>query len=188
MQAAQLCLRSLEDGKSAGGFLVGPDWLDPWQRSEFVAGMRMDVENRRYANLQELELYCFRVAGVVGLMMCNLLGAHPERGPSHAVSLGCAMQLTNIARDVQADARLGRVYLPHNLLPGIGPEVLEIEPERSLAAVRILLKRADELYEHGFQGLVWLPGRVAFAIAVAGKVYQRIGHKLLRAAEANSYK
>ena len=51
--------------------------------------------------------------------------------------------------------------------------------------VRILLNRADELYEHGFRGLAWLPWRVAFAIAVAGKVYQRIGHKLLRRANAN---
>ncbi len=187
-EEARLRLQSLEDGKSAGGLLAGPDWLDPWQRSEFVAGMRMDVENRRYANLQELEQYCFRVAGVVGLMMCPLLGADREMGPTHAVSLGCAMQLTNIARDVQADARLGRVYVPRDMLPGIGPDVLAIEPECALAAVRILLNRADELYEHGFRGLAWLPWRVAFAIAVAGKVYQRIGHKLLRRADVNPAK
>lgn len=187
-ESARLQLSRMEDRDLAGATLAGPEWLDDWQRSEFIAGMRMDVEGRSYEHIEDLEQYCFRVAGVIGLMMCPLLGAHPEMAPPHAVSLGCAMQLTNIARDVQADARLGRVYIPQKLLPNLIDDQansLCAHPELAHAAVRILLSRADELYENGFHGLAWLPWRVAFAIAVAGKVYQRIGHKLLRTAAVN---
>lgn len=188
VHAARIRLSMMADRKSLGSTLSGPDWLDDWQRSEFIAGMRMDVEGRRYESLEELEQYCFRVAGVVGLMMCPLLGAQSEVAKAHAVSLGSAMQLTNIARDVQADARMGRIYIPHELLPGAEPECLSMNPERAYPATERLLYRADELYNHGFEGIKWLPWRVAFAIAVAGKVYQRIGHKLMRAASDDPQK
>lgn len=184
-QSARTTLAKMEDRKLAGATLAGPRWVDDWQRSEFIAGMRMDIESRRYQTLEELEQYCFRVAGVVGLMMCPLLGAEPEMGAPHAVSLGSAMQLTNISRDVQADARLGRIYIPQDLLAGVEPDVLVSNPELAYPAIVKLLKRADELYEHGLAGIEWLPWRVAFAIAIAGKVYQRIGHKLMRAAASN---
>ncbi len=181
---AQLSL--MEDRGSLNAALSGPRWLDDWQRSEFIAGMRMDVEGRCYANLQELEQYCFRVAGVVGLMMCPLLGADPDQASAHAISLGSAMQLTNIARDVQADASIGRIYISKDLLENVDAKVLSTNPELAHDAVIKLLRRADELYEHGFQGIYWLPWRVSFAIAIAGKVYQRIGHKLLRSARENT--
>ena len=67
----------------------------------------------------------------------------------------------------------------------IDAKVLSTNPEIAHYAVNKLLRRADELYEHGFQGIYWLPWRVSFAIAIAGKVYQRIGHKLLRSAKVN---
>jgi phytoene synthase len=185
LDAARMRLAQMEDRRSAGISLAGPDWVDDWQRSEFIAGMRMDVEGRRYASLQELEQYCFRVAGVVGLMMCPLLGADPKMASPHARSLGSAMQLTNIARDVQADARIGRIYISKDLLPDAEPELLAVSPECAYQAVTTLLRRADHLYAHGFQGIYWLPWRVSFAIAVAGKVYQRIGHKLLNIAKSN---
>jgi len=188
LHEARIRLSMMEDRKSLASALSGPEWLDDWQRSEFIAGMRMDVEGRRYQSIEELEQYCFRVAGVVGLMMCPLLGAQSDIAKLHAVSLGSAMQLTNIARDVQADARLGRIYIPQELLPGVEPELLSRNPERAYVATKRLLSRADELYEHGFDGIEWLPWRVAFAIAVAGKVYQRIGHKLMRAASADPEK
>jgi len=178
-------LAELEDPAATPRHLKAPDWVKDWHRAEFIAGLRMDVENRRYATLSDLEVYCFRVAGVVGLMMCPLLGAHPVHAPPHAAALGTAMQLTNIARDIQADARMGRIYVPADLLPEVAPARLAAEPEHAHDAVRILLARAETLYEEGLRGTAWLPWRVAFAIAAAGKIYQRIGVKLLRAAEKN---
>jgi phytoene synthase len=185
LQSAQARLYMMEDRGSLNAALSGPTWLDDWQRSEFIAGMRMDVEGRRYASLQELEQYCFRVAGVVGLMMCPLLGADPGQASAHAISMGSAMQLTNIARDVQADARIGRIYISEDFLADVDTKALSTNPELAHHAVTKLLHRADELYEHGFEGIYWLPWRVSFAIAIAGKVYQRIGHKLLKAARSN---
>lgn len=189
---AQSRLMRLEDRDFSSPVLHGlgltdPEWLDARQRAEFIAGMRMDVDGCRYNSLVELEVYCFRVAGVVGLMMCPLLGAHAEKAPPHAAALGNAMQLTNIARDVQADARMRRIYIPLNLLEEveISPDLLATKPELAYPAVKVLLSRAEELYKYGFEGIKWLPWRVAFAIAVAGKVYQRIGRKLLRAAAKN---
>lgn len=186
VHAAKASIAQMENRMSQDLTLVGPEWVDEWQRSEFIAGMRMDVEGCHYETLLDLEKYCFRVAGVVGLMMCPLLGARTESANSHAIALGSAMQLTNIARDVQEDARLGRIYISKDLLPMIEPETLASNPELAHLAVLKILRRADELYAHGFQGIYWLPWRVSFAIAIAGKVYQRIGHKLIRAAQSNA--
>ncbi len=183
--AAKARLAELEDCAVTPRHLRAPDWVVEWHRAEFIAGLRMDVENRRYSTLADLEIYCFRVAGVVGLMMCPLLGADPVHAPPHAAALGTAMQLTNIARDIQADALMGRIYVPAELLPGVEPASLAVEPERARAAVNVLLARAEVLYEDGLRGIAWLPWRVALAIAAAGKIYQRIGHKLLRGAEKN---
>ena len=80
--------------------------------SELIEGMAMDVRGIRYANLRELLLYCYRVAGTVGLMMSHVMGLRDESALKHAADLGIAMQLTNIARDVTEDASMGRIYLP----------------------------------------------------------------------------
>jgi phytoene synthase len=159
-----------------------PDWVSLEHQADFLAGLRMDVQHARPASFSDLELYCYRVAGVVGLMMCPLIGAKSEQALIHASALGKAMQLTNIARDIQADARMGRIYVPSAMLPGVDARLLATEPERALPAVRVLLEQADHWYREGLLGLAWLPLRAALAIAVAGCVYRRIGHQLLESA------
>lgn len=163
-----------------------PDWVNPDHAKELIEGFKMDAGGVQIRSLSDLDLYCFRVAGVVGLMMCPLLGADLEQGQAAASALGKAMQLTNICRDVQADARLGRVYLPTEFWrgapdPHAPPTAAELvtHPERAYPAVKWLLGIADEKYREGFQGLRYLPLRCAFAIAVAGLVYQKIGKCLL---------
>src|SRR5574341_1035324 len=79
---------------------------------ELIEGMAMDVRGVRYANLRELLLYCYRVAGTVGLMMSHVMGLRDESALRNAAALGIAMQLTNIARDIVEDAAVGRIYLP----------------------------------------------------------------------------
>lgn len=185
LQTAMQRLAELQNPGESQQQLVPPDWIDPRHREDFLAGLRMDVEGFRYQSLTDLELYCHRVAGVIGLMMCPVLGADPVRAPASAAALGRAMQLTNIARDVQADARMGRVYLPEELLPGSSAPVLACEPERALPAIKVLLNLADRWYQEGLEGIRFLPLHTAFAIAVAGKVYQAIGHRLLRKAKRN---
>jgi phytoene synthase len=173
-----------------------PPFVNPAHARELLEGFRMDVQGTTYKTFSELELYCFRVAGVVGLMMCPLIGADPEHGPAPAQALGKAMQLTNIARDVQADAKLGRLYLPSELwklkgdsssfdTSGEVPSAAQLaeKPELARPVVLRLLQTADLWYQEGLRGLRYLPLRSAIAIAVAGLAYQKIGHVLLKKAK-----
>ena len=101
-----------------------PQSIQPYL--DMIEGQRMDLDKTRYSTFQELELYCYRVAGTVGLMTQNVMGIDPAYtnapwskcpDPSQAaVALGIANQLTNILRDVGEDRSRGRIYLPLSLI------------------------------------------------------------------------
>ena len=80
--------------------------------AEIIEGMQMDLTQARYANFAELQLYCHRVAGVVGRLITLILGFSRPETLDYADKMGLALQLTNIIRDVGEDARNGRIYLP----------------------------------------------------------------------------
>ncbi|UYL07850.1 phytoene/squalene synthase family protein [Bdellovibrio sp. SKB1291214] len=147
-----------------------------------LRGMEMDVQGRRYQTLSDLEEYCFCVAGVVGLMMCHVMGVYSDQALKHAVALGNAMQLTNICRDIAEDAHRGRVYLPLEwLLEYDVPvdDLLNPAHRESLKLVQDrLLNRAQELYSVGYEGLRYLSFRSAWAVLIAGFVYSQIGAKI----------
>lgn len=151
---------------------------------ELIEGMAMDVRGTRYATLKELLLYCYRVAGTVGLMMSHVMGLRDEKALRHAADLGIAMQLTNIARDITEDAAMGRIYLPMSWLQeaGIHPEKIAAPEHREkLAMLTIrLLREADRYYRSGDAGLWHLSFRSACAVAAARHVYAEIGSLLLR--------
>jgi phytoene synthase len=145
-------------------------------------GMEMDLSGVRYQAAGDLDLYAYRVAGVVGLMMCHVLGVKDERCLPRAVHMGMAMQLTNVCRDVAEDWTRGRLYLPAQDLSAqvaVAPEVgTSAPPELApvfARGVRALLARADRLYLSGERGLVDLGWRTALAIRVARFVYADIG-------------
>lgn len=79
---------------------------------EIIDGMQMDLTHARYATFSELQLYCYRVASVVGLLSAEIFGYTKRETLKYAHDLGIAFQLTNIIRDVGEDARRGRLYLP----------------------------------------------------------------------------
>ena len=85
-----------------------------------VDGMQMDLDQSRYLDYESLQLYCHRVAGVVGLLAARIFGYSDARTLDYAASLGLALQLTNIIRDVGEDARRGRIYLPQTDLRRFG--------------------------------------------------------------------
>jgi len=140
----------------------------------------------------ELVQYGYKVAGTVGLLMCCVLNTNDPRAKPHAVDLGIGMQLTNIARDVVVDAKMGRRYLPGSWVNDMTPEeILEAakNPEGENAAliskaVRRLLSLAEEYYASGRTGLSYLPARAHFSIGVAAKVYRQIGIQLLRSKQS----
>lgn len=154
---------------------------------ELLLGMGMDADRQVYATWDELLLYCYRVAGVVGLMMCHVLGVQERSALRHAAHLGIGMQLTNIARDVLEDWQRGRLYLPDALLAEVGCGGLFTDLGRPFPAqdapavgrvVQRILDDAQPYYESGDRGVPFLPPRTAFAIRTARLVYSDIGRVL----------
>lgn len=154
--------------------------------SELIAGMAMDVQETRYETLEDLLLYCHRVAGVVGLMMCHVFGLSRDEALVNAAHLGIAMQLTNICRDVQEDWSLGRLYLPRNMLDAAGAAPLPQQvsgpfPQDAAtvaamqSVMRSLLAEADRYYASAAHGISALPFRAGLAVRAAGTLYQAIG-------------
>jgi phytoene synthase len=154
---------------------------------ELLDGFAMDLEGRRYPGIEDLFLYCYHVAGTVGLMMAHVMGVRDAVTLRRAADLGIALQMTNIARDVVDDARAGRVYLPLAWLAeaGVPPEeVAEKRHRRGVAlVVAKLLTEADRYYLSGGHGLAHLPFRSAWAVAVARGVYREIGERVRRLGE-----
>jgi phytoene synthase len=129
---------------------------------ELINGMEMDLTKSRYANFEELRLYCHRVAGVVGLMMTPVLGHRDDRCLPYAADLGIAMQLTNILRDVKEDLSRGRVYLPADELARFGITEAELARGEVTDAWRGFAKfqiaRAREFYQRAELGIPDLQG------------------------------
>lgn len=151
---------------------------------ELIEGMAMDVRATQYTSLKELLLYCYRVAGTVGLMMAHVMGLRDEGALKHAADLGIAMQLTNIARDIIEDASMGRIYLPSAWLSEarIAPEAIAAPENREKLAILTLrlLREAERYYRSGDEGLWHLSFRSACAVAAARNVYSEIGALLLK--------
>ena len=151
---------------------------------ELIEGMAMDARGTRYPSLSDLILYCYRVAGTVGLMMSHVMGLRDERALKHAADLGIAMQLTNISRDIIEDAEMGRIYLPLEWLAaaGIAPDEIAAPNNRQKLALvmRQLLKEAARYYHSGDAGLWHLSFRSACAVSAARHVYARIGAQVLQ--------
>lgn len=154
-----------------------------------LAGMEMDVRGVRYETADELLLYCHRVAGVVGLMMCHVLGVSSQRGLRHAAHLGIGFQLTNIARDVHEDWERGRLYIPQSILREAGAPWLRdrlgqpfpLEARAPLAAaVSRLLALADTFYRSADLGLRFLSWSCALGMRASRLIYSAIGGELAR--------
>ena len=130
--------------------------------------------------------YAYRVAGTVGLLMCDVLDCHTPAARAHAIDLGIAMQLTNIARDVLEDAAMDRRYIPGDWVGGAAPADIRNaarQPGSGLhadvtAAVARLLDMAEIFYASGAQGYRYLPWRAHLSIAIAARVYRQIGVQL----------
>ena len=150
-----------------------------------LEGFEWDAARRRYADLAGVRAYSARVAASVGVMMTWLMGARDAETLARACDLGVAMQLTNIARDVGADARMGRVYLPIDALDarGLDADALLADPQHSPAlgeVVELLLQEADRLYVRAEAGIPRLPADCRAAIWAARLVYADIGTVLRR--------
>jgi 15-cis-phytoene synthase len=143
---------------------------------DFCLGMRSDLGAEPILTEEELERYCYRVAGTVGIVMAALLGTTSPAADGHAAALGKAMQRTNILRDIDEDSANGRVYVARETLERFGGR---LGPGGREALLRDQIARADALYEVGMAGIPLLRnGR--FAIAAAAAMYREILRQIER--------
>ena len=144
----------------------------------------MDAEERVYKSVDDILDYSYHVAGVVGVMMANIMGVRDEATLDRASDLGLAFQLTNIARDVIDDAKADRVFVPQDLLKAAGAPI-DAKDQLDRAAWPALhqaacaqLDIAESYYASAKVGIKELDFRCAWAISAALKVYREIGGKL----------
>jgi 15-cis-phytoene synthase len=163
-----------------------PQPLQPYL--DMIEGQRMDLHKHRYASFAELELYCYRVAGTVGLMTQEVMGldaaytsapwsARPDTSAA-AVALGIANQLTNILRDVGEDRGRGRIYLPLDELARFG-----VSEEQLMAGhvdanwqalMRFQLERARAWFARSEAGVRWLAPDARWPVWTSLRLYRGI--------------
>ena len=147
-----------------------------------LQGVEMDLDIKRYENYEQLDLYCYRVASVVGLLSIEVFGYQDPACREYAVCLGKALQLTNILRDVRSDAQRGRIYLPLSELARfkVPPEeVLRLEySPRFFELADSVAQRARHFYRLARETLPAADRRSMVAAELMGSVYWRLLNKL----------
>lgn len=145
---------------------------------ELLRGVEMDLDVRRYASYAEMELYCYRVASVVGLLSIEIFGYRDARCREYAVFLGKALQYTNILRDVGNDAARGRIYLPQEALRAHGvseEDILAARYSESFEAVAAeMADRARGFYGEARRALPDEDRKSMVAAELMGSVYWRL--------------
>lgn len=154
---------------------------------EIIAGVEMDLDRATYATFEDLYPYCYRVASAVGLCSIAIFGYTDPRAEDYAINLGVALQLTNILRDVQVDARIGRVYLPQEDLRRFGVSAEDLRAGRLTQGFADLMAfqagRARDYYARAWRGLPEVDRRRLFAAEIMGRTY----FALLRAIETRGF-
>ena len=149
-----------------------------------LQGVEMDLDINRYQNYEQLELYCYRVASVVGLLSIEVFGYENAACRQYAICLGQALQLTNILRDVRSDAQRGRIYLPLSELVRFGllpEEILRLEySPRFVELANSVAQRARHFYRLARETLPAADRRSMVAAELMGSVYWRLLRKLER--------
>src|SRR3989338_6288387 len=124
---------------------------------EIIDGMEMDIDQPRYPDFKSLQLYCYRVASLVGLLSAEIFGHSDRRTLEYAHDLGIAFQLTNIIRDVGEDARRNRIYLPMDELQQFGVTASDIlnarETENFHKLMAFQIERAQRYYRQALDHL-----------------------------------
>ena len=151
--------------------------------TELLDGMLLDQQPTAVKDEAELLRYCHAVAGTVGIMMCRVLNCQHARADQFAIDLGIAMQLTNIARDVLEDAKMGRRYIPASWANYSADQIAHKQTQclqPVSAATKKLLDLAEKYYASALLGIQLLPFRSRFSITVALRIYRQIGIVLRR--------
>ena len=158
--------------------------LAPEMLEEIIAGVEMDLTISRYANWEELRVYCYRVASAVGLVSIEIFGYRNARCKDYAVELGLALQTTNIIRDVAKDLRQDRIYLPQDELARFDYSESDLRQARYNEAFHALMQfqaeRSREFYRRAAEALPPEDRRTMVAAEIMGSVYRTLLERIAR--------
>ncbi len=145
---------------------------------DLIAGVEMDLEECSYKTFSDLRLYCYRVAATVGLMGSEVFGYSSKDALPYAESLGIAMQLTNILRDVGEDLYLGRIYLPTEDLEKFNYSQTDLRAKRInenfIELMKFEIARARSFYKQADEGIKMLSPDSRLTVLAASRLYGAI--------------
>ncbi len=154
------------------------------QLLEIIDGMAMDLSQTRYLDFKGLQLYCYRVASVVGLLAAEIFGYQNRQTLKYAHDLGLAFQLTNIIRDVGEDARRGRIYLPIEDLQRFNVPAKDLLEARYSEQFRELMafqaERAEKFYDQAFAQLPAVDRKAQRPGLVMAAIYRTLLREIAR--------
>jgi phytoene synthase len=154
---------------------------------DLMDGVAMDIEFKPFETFDELYVYCYKVAAVVGLMTSEIFGYSDKQALEHAIELGIAMQLTNILRDIGEDVDRGRIYLPLEDLRRFNYSSEELMHktinDNFLNLIKFQIERAKSYYRSSEKGIPMLEKQSRFGVAISSINYGNI----LTAIEKNNY-
>ena len=154
------------------------------QLLEIIDGMAMDLSQTRYLDFKGLQLYCYRVASVVGLLAAEIFGYQDRQTLKYAHDLGLAFQLTNIIRDVGEDARRGRIYLPIEDLQRFNVPAKDLLEARYSEQFRELMafqaERAEKFYDQAFAQLPAVDRKAQRPGLVMAAIYRTLLREIAR--------
>jgi Phytoene/squalene synthetase len=143
---------------------------------EIIAGVEMDIDVTRYLSFNQLRVYCYRVASAVGLVSIEIFGYRNARCKEYAVQLGLALQMTNIIRDVAADLKVDRVYLPAEDLARFQYSEFDLKQNiydtRFLELMKFEARRADHFFTEASRSLPAEDRRSMIPAEIMRSVYQ----------------
>jgi phytoene synthase len=155
---------------------------------DLIEGMHMDINIKRYNNFEELYKYCYRVAGVVGLIMLKVFEYKNSEAEKFAIDLGIAMQLTNILRDIKEDFSRGRIYIPNEEMKRFNVSEKQISDmqinQNFIDLLKFQIERARSYYQESIRGIKMIHNkRSRLAICAMKEIYSAI----LNSIEINKY-
>jgi phytoene synthase len=160
-------------------YSIAPEMLE-----EIIAGVEMDLRQSRYATFEELRVYCYRVASVVGLVSVEIFGYRNPASKEYAEQLGLALQTTNIIRDVGKDLASGRIYLPQEDLARFGYSEAELQnrvyDDRFVQIMAFQAARAREFFSQAAALLPREDRKSMIAAEIMGSLYRALLQRIER--------
>jgi len=161
------------------------NWPNQKLVKNFLNGQISDIKFSSFKSEKSLIIYCYQVAGTVGLMVCDIFGVKDKKMRYFAIDLGIAMQLVNISRDIYEDSLRNRVYLTESLIGKYSAKEIA-NPDKETArkideARKKIIKLANIYFDSASRAIDHLPKGASLAVKLASALYQQIGYQLMNA-------